>query len=466
MIVLSQFTPNLALQHAQRPSAEPKASFAKPFAEAVTNATSAPPEKEMRNDAAQSLRPEHESAPEDADRPSSEEQADAEISIEDSEVEDSDSASTAVVGTDTPRTRSEADAQSDKPTKDESAQRPVPQQQRQASDTASKEGASDAVEKPPPERSQKPQTQSGASAAKDSPADQQTQAGVRDAATNISSTSSQFPHPTPAESETQPLRTSGEHRTPGEHARAMQAGSPSDQHAPDDSASDDDSKTRARPLLRAESTSAEVAKPTGAFDAALQSSRVRPAAPGHDPGAQPPPTPLTMRADSGAESPARDTAFAAGVSRGLAAVLNQKGGTLTMLLNPASLGSLRIAMSIDAGSVSVTMEAVRPEAQEMLNRNLQSLRAVLEARGLTVERIGVQLAPQSQNTDNSQSQQHNARNDDARSFGDRANAGGGESRGKREQTPQTSDADPEFNNEVTDSTTRFERIRLALETVA
>ncbi|TVQ78174.1 MAG: hypothetical protein EA380_06390 [Phycisphaeraceae bacterium] len=445
MIVLPQITPNLALQHAQRPSAEPKASFAAPFAKAVNHATPAPPDAKTRNDAAQSLRKEHEPALEDADRPSSEEQADAETSRE-----DSDTGSSAVVGADTPRTRSEADSQSDKPTKDESAQRPVPQQQRQTSDSASKEGASDAVEKTQPERSQKVQTQSGPSRSADSSAGQQAQVA----------------RPTTAESEPQSLRTSGDHRTPAEHARAMQAGSTSDQHPPDDSASQDDSKARARTLLRAESTSAEVAKPTGAFDAALQSSRVRPGAPGHDPGSQPPPTPLTMRADSGAESPARDAAFAAGVSRGLAAVLNQKGGTLTMLLNPASLGSLRIAMSIDAGSVSVTMEAVRPEAQEMLNRNLQSLRAVLEARGLTVERIGVQLAPQSQNTDNSQSQQHNARNDDARSFGDRANAGGGESRGKREQTPQTSDADPEFNDEITDSTTRFERIRLALETVA
>lgn len=459
MIVLPQITPNLALQPAQRASAEPKASFSMPFAQVVTNATSASSDGRMRNDAAQPLRVEPEPAPENADGSPSGQQTDADTLTEGSGAEVS-----AGVIADTPQSRSETEATSEKATKDIPAPRRVSQQS-QAGDSAAKDGASsDGSDKARSERSQKPQAQSGSPHSQGLSPDKQSY--VREAVGNPSSTAGQPVRPTSAEGESQQVRTPGDQRPTAETARVQQSASTPDQPPSDDSASSDDSKARARTILRAESTSAEIAKPTGAFDAALQSSRARPGAIGHDPAAQPSQTPTPMRTDSGAESPARDAAFAAGVSRGLAAVLNQKGGTLTMLLNPASLGSLRIAMSIDAGSVSVTMEAVRPEAQELLNRNLQSLRAVLEARGLTVERMGVQLAPQSQNTDNSQSQQHHARNDDARSFGDRANAGGGESRGKREQSPDRTDSDPEFNDEMTDGTTRFERLRLALETVA
>lgn len=459
MIVLPQITPNLALQPAQRASVEPKASFSVPFANAVPNTTPTHSNGRMRNDAAQPLRGEPEPAPEDADRLASEEQTEEEAPIEDSGAEVSDGV---VAGT--PQSQSETEAKSQQATKDTPAARQGSRQPQLTESAAKEGGSSDGSDKALPEQSQKAQRQTGSPHFQEPSLNQQPV--VREAAGNSSSNSSQSVRPSVAEGESQQIRTPGDQRQMAETTRVQQSASTPDQHPSDDSASSDDSRARARTILRAESASAEIAKPGAAFDAALQSSRTRPGVIGQDPTGQPAQTPPSMRTDSGAESPARDAAFAAGVSRGLAAALNQKGGTLTMLLNPASLGSLRIAMSIDAGSVSVTMEAVRPEAHELLNRNLQSLRTVLEARGLTVERMGVQLAPQSQNTDSSQSHQHNARNEDARSFGDRANAGGGESRGKREQPTERTNSDPEFTDDRTDGTTRFEHIRLALETVA
>ena len=62
-------------------------------------------------------------------------------------------------------------------------------------------------------------------------------------------------------------------------------------------------------------------------------------------------------------------------------------------LSPESLGLVRIHMSIEQGSVSVRMEATNPSAHGLLSQNLAMLRGSLESRGLTVDKLSVQLAP-------------------------------------------------------------------------
>lgn len=81
------------------------------------------------------------------------------------------------------------------------------------------------------------------------------------------------------------------------------------------------------------------------------------------------------------------------VARGLAAAVNQRGGTIVLRLSPESLGLVRIHMSIEQGSVSVRMEATNPSAHGLLSQNLAMLRGSLESRGLTVDKLSVQLAP-------------------------------------------------------------------------
>lgn len=86
------------------------------------------------------------------------------------------------------------------------------------------------------------------------------------------------------------------------------------------------------------------------------------------------------------------TAFEGAVTRGLSAVLRQNGGSVVIKLIPETLGPLKISMSLDKSSVSVTLDAATPQAHELLTKNLGSLRQSLEAQGLRVERIGVTLA--------------------------------------------------------------------------
>lgn len=81
------------------------------------------------------------------------------------------------------------------------------------------------------------------------------------------------------------------------------------------------------------------------------------------------------------------------VSRGLTAALAQRGGVVHIRLVPESLGEVRINMTLDAASVNVRIDAATPAAQQLLSDHLGTLRASLEARGLQVERIAVNLTP-------------------------------------------------------------------------
>ena len=85
----------------------------------------------------------------------------------------------------------------------------------------------------------------------------------------------------------------------------------------------------------------------------------------------------------------KETSFAQRVMRGLHAMVNQKGGVMTMRLDPPELGSMRIQMVLQQGTVSAQFNVNTDQAQQLLNRNMQALKSALEARGLTVERLTV-----------------------------------------------------------------------------
>lgn len=112
---------------------------------------------------------------------------------------------------------------------------------------------------------------------------------------------------------------------------------------------------------------------------------------------------LIQRAESGApsqtptpESSAENKLFTAQVSRGLEAALRQNGGAVTIRLKPETLGALRIDLQVQQGSISAQFEASTVEARELLNKNLTTLRAALEAKGFGVRSVEVQVASPSQ----------------------------------------------------------------------
>lgn len=115
------------------------------------------------------------------------------------------------------------------------------------------------------------------------------------------------------------------------------------------------------------------------------------AAPGRTDGARPGPT---IAPKPGAPTPSRsqEAQLAAQVQRGLFAALRQQGGSVTMRLAPDALGAMTVRLSVQGARVQATFEPTNEQAQRLLERSVETLRAALESKGLSVERITVQPA--------------------------------------------------------------------------
>ncbi|MEM9063926.1 MAG: flagellar hook-length control protein FliK [Planctomycetota bacterium] len=129
---------------------------------------------------------------------------------------------------------------------------------------------------------------------------------------------------------------------------------------------------------------------------------------------------------------------------GLAAALRQKGGVVTLRLNPEGLGSLRIGMEVSGGKVTATLEATNDAARELLKGDLPQLRSALESRGLVVDRLTVATAERSgvgnqasqdaaadPGHEESEAQPRNAKDGDAGQRGGEGEPGGGAARGEQ-----------------------------------
>ncbi len=139
--------------------------------------------------------------------------------------------------------------------------------------------------------------------------------------------------------------------------------------------------------------------------------------------------------------------FTARILRGLSATLNQRGGVLTMRLEPPELGQLRIQMTITQGTVSAEFQAATPQAQALLERSLAVLRSALQGHGLTVERLTVHTAQQV----NAQATRQDPPEQQTQQERQHADAGKGESRGRRDgdQTGSFRHPMPRSTNEYT-----------------
>lgn len=134
------------------------------------------------------------------------------------------------------------------------------------------------------------------------------------------------------------------------------------------------------------------------------------------------------------------------VSRGLTAMVNQKGGSLQMRLTPAELGRLDVRMTVQGGRVDVQMTATNAATAALLEREMPALRASLESQGLTVERLGVAMTPESNNT------------------GGRQDGAGDQGRGERQQEDAAREQsrgrrDPESRGRRGNGTQFAERLR-------
>jgi flagellar hook-length control protein FliK len=78
--------------------------------------------------------------------------------------------------------------------------------------------------------------------------------------------------------------------------------------------------------------------------------------------------------------------------RGLAAALRQGGGTVTLRLNPETLGSLKIQVSTQEAGIVAKLQASTEQARSLLTENVDMLRSAMESRGLSVDRIVIEHA--------------------------------------------------------------------------
>lgn len=93
------------------------------------------------------------------------------------------------------------------------------------------------------------------------------------------------------------------------------------------------------------------------------------------------------------EAPAESKALTSQVVRGLALALRQGTGRVTLRLNPEHLGQVVVRVTVDRGQVTASLKASDPAARQLLSSSTDDLRAALEARGLSVERIDIEPAP-------------------------------------------------------------------------
>lgn len=138
------------------------------------------------------------------------------------------------------------------------------------------------------------------------------------------------------------------------------------------------------------------------------------------------------------ELPDEAQPFTSRIVRGLTAMLNHRGGAMTMRLDPPELGALRVQMTIRDGVVSATFAASTGKAHGLLRQHLGLLRSALESHGLTVERLHIQNMTTAQNSQESarSDQQSGGGHDQSRGQG-QPDAGHGQSRGHRDQEDAT-----------------------------
>src|SRR4029453_8928841 len=78
-------------------------------------------------------------------------------------------------------------------------------------------------------------------------------------------------------------------------------------------------------------------------------------------------------------APEPESKLAAQAARGLAAAIRQGNGSVTMRLQPAGLGDLKIHVNLAHGRVEASFEAQSNQARHLLTSSLSDLRSALEA---------------------------------------------------------------------------------------
>lgn len=135
----------------------------------------------------------------------------------------------------------------------------------------------------------------------------------------------------------------------------------------------------------------------------------------------------------GLEDEVRGATFRPQVLRGMLTSLHGGGGSVTMRLEPESLGALRVQMTMTSrGEVSVQFHVSTEEARQLLTQSMDSLRSAMEQNGLKFDQVTIQSLSRSSQGGESQTNQDSGTGRQQGQFtqADR-DAAGHESRGNR-----------------------------------
>jgi len=146
--------------------------------------------------------------------------------------------------------------------------------------------------------------------------------------------------------------------------------------------------------------------------------------------------------------PEQEAAVSQSVKRGMSAVLRQGGGSLTMKLSPATLGDIRIEMTMQSGRVAVQFDVGSLAAYEAIKGQIGELRHSLEQRGMTVERVEAHISPalaRSSQSDGNANQRSGDQSAHSGESQDKHDASEGESRG-RASSEDRADARKRFSD--------------------
>jgi flagellar hook-length control protein FliK len=80
------------------------------------------------------------------------------------------------------------------------------------------------------------------------------------------------------------------------------------------------------------------------------------------------------------------------LGRALKTVIQQKGGSLTIKLNPPELGEVRIQLQMNGSVVRAQFDVSTNAVRALMQQQMSQLREALEQQGLTVEQLQVQTA--------------------------------------------------------------------------
>lgn len=78
------------------------------------------------------------------------------------------------------------------------------------------------------------------------------------------------------------------------------------------------------------------------------------------------------------------------VQRGLASIINTKGGTMKLRMSPEHLGQVKIQLTTKDGHVKIKIDAETEHARSMLKDGLKDLQTTMESRGVHVDELSIE----------------------------------------------------------------------------